>query len=226
MLKKALILLVVLACLISGTAVAEGKLKVTEKNLILYDDDNGYFFAKVENVGDAAVGADSGNLVVFSDDDEIILSDAYVSTVPSYVAVEPGDFLYVKEFLWDSALKDANVADYKFSVSAGNSSKRIQKVPSEVEFSVDTANVYDNYMYVTFTNPLEQLVYGFYVVGALYDTEGELIFVNSTSLSDMAVHSGSTVTVKLHIDADLVEHYTKNEITPASAGAMVYIINN
>lgn len=53
--------------LFSATALAEGKLKVTEKNLLVYaGDDNGYFYAKVENVGDVAVGVDSGDLVIFS----------------------------------------------------------------------------------------------------------------------------------------------------------------
>ena len=220
--KKIAALLIAMLCMISVTASAEGKLKVVEKNLIVYaDDDNGYFYARVENVGDEAVGVDSGDLVVFSDDDEIILSSAYVTTSPSYVVLQPGDYLYVQDFLWDSALKGAAIADYKFSVSARKSDRAFEKVHCEASFELAGTDSFDNYVYVTFTNTLDKPLYDFYIVAALHDADGNLIIVDSSSLSNVAVHPGCTVTAKLYVDRDLMEHYAKNGIVPESVDAMV-----
>ena len=50
-------------CLFSAAALAEGKLTVTEKNLIQLDgSDVAYFFAKVENTGDDAIGVGTGSI--------------------------------------------------------------------------------------------------------------------------------------------------------------------
>ena len=220
--RKMIALLLVILCLLSSTAFAEGKLKVTEKNLLVYSgDDNGYFYAKVENIGDAAVGVDRGDLVVFSDDDEIILSDSFVTTLPSYVVLQPGDYLYVNEFLWDSALKDATIGDYKFSITAGRSMKTLEKIPCEATFQLTGVDSYDNYVYVTFTNTLDAPVYDFYVVAALRDADGNLVFVDSNSLSNIAVHPGSSITTKLYVDRDLMEYYKMNGIEPETVDAMV-----
>ncbi len=103
--KRILALVLTVMVLFSTAAYAEGKLRATNKNLIVFtEDDTGYFVAKIENVGDTAVGVDSGDLVIFSEDDEIILTKTYVTTSPSYVVIEPGDYLYIREFIWDSAL--------------------------------------------------------------------------------------------------------------------------
>ena len=207
----------------SVSACAAGKLKVTTKNLfVYYNEDNGYFFAKVENVGDEAIGVDSGDLVLFSEDDEIILSKSYVTTIPSYVVLEPGEHLYVKEYLWDSALKENSVADYKFSVSATQSKKTFATIPSEAKLERTET---DDYIYVTFTNSLQQPVSDCYVVAAVYDTAGELVFVDTKSLSNIMVHTDSTLTARMAVDWALRDHYKLNGIEPASVEAMVYYFN-
>lgn len=224
--KKVIVLLLALAFLFPATAFGEGKLKATEKNILVYaGDDNGYFYAKVENVGDAEVGVDRGDLVVFSDDDEIILTDSYITTLPSYVVLQPGDYLYVEEYLWDSALKNANVGDYKFSFSTYGSAKTFNKIPCEATFELSGRDSYDNYVYVTFTNPLDEPMYDFYVVAALHDADGNLVFVDSNSLSNCAVHPGSTITTKLYVDRNLMEHYALNSIVPSTVDAMVLYFN-
>lgn len=224
--KKMTALLLVQVFLFSATALAEGKLKVTEKNLFVYaGDDNGCFYAKVENVGDVAVGVDSGDLVIFSEDDDIILTDSYITTLPSYIVLQPGDYLYVKEFLWNSALKNAAIGDYKFSVPMRKSTKTFTKVPCEATFELEGTDSYENYVYVTFTNTSEEPIYDFYIVAALHDADGNLVFVDSKSLSNVAVHPGSTVTTKLYVDRDLMEHYKMNSIVPATVDAMVLFSN-
>lgn len=93
-------------CLFSVTALAEGKLTVTEKNLIEFEgSSNAYFFAKVENTGDAAIGVGAGKLVGFSSDDDVLVSESYVTANPSSVILQPGESLYVSDSIWESALE-------------------------------------------------------------------------------------------------------------------------
>lgn len=225
--KKFVVLLLMVTLVVSSTAFAEGKLKVTEKNLLVFaGDDNGYFYAKVENVGDKAIGVGSGNLVIFSEDDDILVTESYVTTMPSYVLLEPGESLYMKEFLWNSALKNTPVGDYKFSMQTRNSQTAVEKFECEASFELEGANSYNNYVYVTFTNSIDIPLYDFYIVAALHDEDGNLVFADSKSLSSIAIHPGSSVTVKLYVDRDLMEHYEANGIVPASVDAMVFCEND
>lgn len=221
--KKGLtVILVLIACTLSSTVLAEGKLKATEKNLIIYDGkDSGRFYAKIENVGDSAISADSGDLVIFSDDDEIILSDSFITTLPSYVTIEPGDYLYVNEFLWDSALIDNPIGDYKLSVPTKQRKATIIKIPCEASMELNGVDTFENHIYVTFTNTTDNPLKNYTVVVAMHDDEGKLIYVESYSNSSVAIHAGSSVTVSISVDNDLMEYYQTNQIVPTTVDAMV-----
>lgn len=225
MLKRAISLILAalcLACLLVTPAFAEGKLKATEKNLILIPGEAiGYFFAKIENVGDAPVCTGSGDLVLFTEDDEILLSENYLSTAPSYVVLEPGEYLYLEETLWDSVLEDAVLGDYKFSIGTDSENTAVVRVDAEAQMELEGSDSYENYICVTFTNTTDKAVYRFYVTAAMYDQEGNLIYTDFTILSDTAVHPGSTVTQRLAVDSDIMDYYAANGITPASAEAIV-----
>lgn len=224
MLKKVISLLLIVACCFTTTAFAEGKLKATEKNLIVYGNGS-YFFAKVENVGDAPIATGNGDLVLFTEDDEILLSTNYVSTLPSDVVLEPGESLFVRDSEWEDALETNPVADYKFSISPSNySADTIIQVPSEATFEYSEEDIYDNYVYVTLTNTTDAPVSNFYVVAALRDADGALIYVSNDSLYNVAVHPGSTVTVQLSIDSDLCSYYAENGVTIASVESMACAI--
>lgn len=223
--KKVLSVLLVLMLLLSVAALGEGKLKITQKNLIIYSgDDSGYFYAKVENVGDAPIGVGYGDLVLFSEDDEIILTENYVSPSPSGAILQPGEYLYIKEYLWDDALLTTPVADYKFSLPSSDRADEMGKVPCEGTFEL-SGDKYGNYIYVTFTNTTGMPRYDFYVNVALFDAEGNLIFVDSDKLSSLAIHPEGTVTLKLYIDSSMMEHYLLNNIVPNSVDAIVCYLN-
>lgn len=216
MLKKLVVLILLGACFLSSTALCEGKLKVTEKNLFLFsNDDTGYFFAKIENVGDAAAGVGSGDLVLFSEDDEILLSNSYITTLPSSVVIDPGEYLYVKEFLWDSALQNNTVSDYKFSMPLDRRTTTVSTVPCESSYD-------DEYIYVTFTNTTNEPLLDLYVVGALYDSNGNLIYADSNSIFKVSIYPGSTITARIYIDDDLRNYYAMNGISPSSVVGTVY----
>ena len=222
MLKKLLALLIVGLLFCSVTAFAEGKLKATQKTLITNPgSSNGYFFAKIENVGDAAVSMDSSSLVIFTEDDEILLTESYINTYPSSVLIEPGDYLYVYEWLYDSKLQASVVTDYKFSASKGRGKTSITKVDCKVELSLPGAGSYNNHAYITFSNTTDKPIKDFYVSVALHDDQGNLVGVSTNSYSSITIHPNSTVTIDLSIDNDYLVYCEMNKIVPASADAIV-----
>lgn len=142
------------------------------------------------------------------------------------VILEPGESLYLEESVWENALKETPVADYKFSLPAASNGRTITRVPSEARFELtDEEYSYYSYIYVTFTNSSEEPVDDFYVSAALYDADGNLIYVGTSEISNIAVHPNSTVTAKLYIDSSVVSYYKENNIAPASANAVVFYVN-
>ena len=55
---------------------------------------------------------------------------------PSGVVLEPGESLYLEESVWENALKETPVADYKFSIPAESDGKTITRVLSEATFEL------------------------------------------------------------------------------------------
>jgi hypothetical protein len=223
MIRKAVILAVLLVFVMSGSALAEGKITTVQKNLYVFDgDDTGYFFAKIENTGDTAIGVDSGKLVAFSADDDIVLSENYILASPSSLTLKPGEYAYVSEFLWDSALQEYEIADYKFSMGSTAYGDQYETTPCEVTYDLNGAESYDNYVYVTFTNTTDALHFGYYVVVALMDAGGNLLYVDANDNGYIGLHPGSTVTIKVYVDSDLIQYYEDHGLQVTSADAMVY----
>lgn len=221
--KRIFTLVVILCLCISGVAVAEGKLKATEKVLyVIEGDNNAYFFCKVENVGDAPIGTDSGDLVAFTEDDEILFTESYVSSQPSSVMLDPGEYVYVYEYIIESALKEYAVADYKFSVGSRKSGTPIACIETDASIDLQGAGTYSNYIIVTLKNESDKMLEEPYVVVALYDVQGNLLYVGYDSMSNISIHPNSTITLSISVDNKLMEHYEKNGLVPDNVNALVY----
>lgn len=207
-------------CLFSVTALAEGKLTVTEKNLIEFEgSSNAYFFAKVENTGDAAIGVGAGKLVGFSSDDDVLVSESYVTANPSSVILQPGESLYVSDSIWESVLETADIADFKFSMDTEDYASEVTFVPCEA--TLEMKDEYDSYVYVTLTNNTDAIQYGPYVTVALHDQEGNLVYVRGQYADSLGVHPGSTVTIRVYIDSDFIRYFQTNNIEISTADAYV-----
>lgn len=214
------LVLALTVCLFSAAALAEGKLTVTEKNLLEFEgSDTAYFFAKVENTGDDAIGVGCGKLVAFSADDEVLVSENYVSACPDSAILQPGESLYVNEFIWETALESSDIADYKFSMESDDYGAPLNFIPCSATIEVN--GEYDSYVYVTLANDTEEVQYGLYITVALHDAEGTLIFVKGQSADYVGVHPGSTVTIRVYIDSEFIEYYTNTGIEPATVDAYV-----
>jgi hypothetical protein len=222
--KRCFCVILALLCVISATAFAEGKLTVSQKSLFELDaDDSGYFYAKIENTGDAPIGVGYGKLVAFSANDDILISKDYVSTYPSNIVLNPGEYAYARESLWESMLESNDIADYKFSIAASDYASEVDRLPCTVEFSTLDENSYDNYVYVTFTNTGESILYGCYITAALFDADGNLLYVDGNSYDSMGVHPGSTVTLKLYVNNDLVAYFARHSLKADKADAVVFV---
>lgn len=225
--KKLISLFLVLCCFIvlASPAFADAKMTITQKKFITFENNwQGYFFAKVENTGDSAGYLEyGGKLVGFDADDNIILSKEYVGSYPSRVCLEPGEYAYIKDYFLEKELETNTVTDYKFSIKAESQGIDYKKLPSEAVLSYKGGNSYDNYVYVTFTNTTTDILYGFAITVAMFDQNGDLIFVNGDSTSSIGIHPGSTVTIKTYIDGDLVKYFTQNSLTPTTVESLVYI---
>lgn len=221
--KRCAAIILVLICMFTAFAYAEGTLTVTAKNLIeIKDDSTAYFFAKIENTGNESIVSGYGSLEGLSSDDEAIISEDYIATLPSDLILKPGEYAYVGEHIWERALEDVDIATCDFYISSGNNGFGTDTLICEATFDMEDEHTYQNYVYVTFTNTTEEIVYGCIITVALFNDADEILFVAGDSFDALGIHPGNTVTIRLQIDSDIVEHFRANSITPTKADAIVY----
>ncbi len=226
MMKKVLAMFVTVALLMTcvGVGMAEGKLTVTSKNVFIYTGkDSGVFVARIENTGDAPIYYDNGKLVIFSDNDDILATENYLSSSPSDILLNPGEYTYVYDFLWSSSLKNAKLGDIKFSVISDTRGYSFDQIASTAVIDMPGSGSYRNYVNVTFTNTTDEVLYDAYVVCAMMDADDNVVFVNRNSYDNLGIHPGSTVTLKMYIDSDLVNYYEANGIELVKVDSLVYM---
>jgi hypothetical protein len=215
-----LTVMLILAC---AFALADGKQKVVQKNYYVVESYSNYFyfFAKVENAGDAPITLDTGMLVIFDQDDEIVQTENYVYPYPRYL--EPGEYAYARDWTFLEIGAD-DIGDVKFSIGLDRLRNPVTRIPCEAVYDAgDPLSKYDDYIYVTIANTTDQTLFNLRVVGALLDEEGNILYVGQDSMSNLGIHAGSTVTARLYIDSDFAEHFMNNRIVPAVVDALVYI---
>lgn len=228
--KKAVaIVFALLIALLPLSALGEGKLRVTQKNFYVLDAFGtsfyGYLFAKVENEGDAPIAIDEGKLVVFDTDDNIVDTDNYISSVPSHMILQPGDYTYLYNWSSLSDVSKEEIGDIKFSVGSQAKGTSVKKLAAETTFHISTNEYsYDNYIYVTFANDTVVPIENIAITAALLDAEGNLLFVAQSYPDNIILHPGSAITIKLYIDNDFVKYYQQNHVNPVSADAAVYYV--
>lgn len=145
-----------------------------------------------------------------------------MSTAPDEVYLEPGEYAYVRENIYDDALDTAEVADCKFSIRAVDNGEEYEKLTSEAKIHFEPDEEDDNYVDVTFTNTTDEILYDYKIVAALYDQNGELLFINTEMVSGIGVHPGSTITVRLYIYEDILMYFCREGLTPTTVDALVY----
>lgn len=226
---KKVALFTLLLCLFMSCcspAVADAKFSATDKLLVTFEGDwAGYFFAKIENKGDSGAYVDygSGTLVGFDPDDNILFTEEYIHTCPSQIYLEPGDYVYARTYFLETAMETSRVSDYKFSIKSDDRGTHYNTIPCEAEIIYLGHDSYDNEILVTFTNQTNKDIEAFSITAALYDQDGNLIFVNDYSTSLLIIHPNSTVTARINIENDVAKFFGLNSLKPTSVDAIVYV---
>ena len=216
-------LVLIFAALLCVPAFAAAEFTVTEATLFIYDnDDDGYFFAKVENTGDAPAYYRSGMLELRDDTGNAFITKNYVSSSPYGIYLEPGESAYVRESIWDKQLLETEVAGYTFSVSADTWGTKYRQIPCETEFYYSAENNYDNEIFITLSNDSDELLHDLSFVAALYDEDDKLLYDYSTSFGNLAVHPDSTITIMLDVNSNLAAHLSTHDYTPVRVEGFVY----
>ncbi len=208
---------------LTASAPAAPELTVTQSLLTARDgDDSAYLFAKVENTGDVGVGVDTGRLVVMNEASEIICTEDYIYTTPSDIFLEPGEFVYVGDFIWETELEYDSVYSHELTFGTDNYYTEYESLSCEATYEFSGAGTYENYIYVTVTNPTEALLSDVYVTVGMYDTAGNLIFANGMSVGAVSIYPGSSVMIDVYVDDDIMAYYKMHEIQPSGLEAIAY----
>ena len=224
--KKAIICILAGLLLIPGSSMVRAELSVTDRNAFVSPGkDSGYFCAKIENTGTTQAAIGDGKLVLFSPDDDILTTSDYIDAYPNRLILNPGEYTYVNEFLWNSALKNQEIGDIKFSVSEAENGREVQPVSCESSYHISGSNNYDNYIYITVTNDSQEIQYGYFLIVALYDQEDRLVYVDKNRYEQFGLHPGSTSTIGMYIDTDTVNYFEATGIEISKVDALVYYLN-
>lgn len=205
-----------------GVVRAEGVITVQETNLVVMESGGyGCFFAEVENTGDAPMGVGNGTLVVYTPDGGILLAENYISTTPANLLLQPGERAYMRYYIWNEALTQAQVGNYQFAVGKADWTSEAEQLACEAELKLAGVGGYENYVYVTYTNTGDEVQYNHCINVVLWDEAGELVYADSYSTGRVGVHPGSTVTVSVYLDGNLLDGLAQQNRTPVTAAAQV-----
>lgn len=220
--KITIICLVLLSVLMLSSAVfAAGELTVEYDNIFLYSEDAGFYYAKLTNTGDRGIYADDPALEVYDANGASILKENWMIIFPFSAWLEPGESVFVREFLWDSKLAQG-IGSWNLTFDNSSWGSHYSEIPCSSELYYE-AGSRDNAVFVTFTNTTSGMLHDFSVAAAIYDQNDKLIFVDHMSLSDVGLHPGSTLTSIFDIDSSMTEAYAKENIVPSRVEVHVWI---
>lgn len=213
----------------SFTALAAGKIEVTQENLVVTDyyGAYGYAFARVENTGNKPISVNAGVLELYNADGDSIASSDYLDAYCENL--NPGEYTYAQINAYPSDAEAADIDDYMLTITGKSDSYyTFVRYPVVAEFEKDVIDEYDNptsYMYATVTNDTEEPVYDMQIVFALLDAEGNILYIASNSIYNTAITPGSSVTFRAEIPYDFADAFEKNGYTPATVDAIAYVKN-
>ena len=208
--------------------VARGKLTIWGETFVPcvseYEggNDEVYAFARVENTSSKPLSIYNTLFEIYDADDELIKSEDYISYAPS--VLQPGESAYLYKNMYLEEGTSANdVADYEMDLN-GNPDVyyTITRFPCEVEYVTNDERSGDQGMiYVTVTNDTDETVFDMRVVCALLNDIGEVLYVSNNSTS-IGLLPGATVVFPMYSDYNISNYFKANNITPASADAIVF----
>lgn len=225
--KKVLAMILALAMLLcSASALAAGKINVSDESFVVTDGYStyAYIYARVENTGDKAIKVNDGLFEVYDADGNAIGTRDWVNKFAEYL--QPGESTYVYTYTSLDGKTSADVDDYAFTVSgkSDNSSTSVRlPVSTDLAMNVQDGWWTYNYMYATVTNNTEEVIYKIETVLVLQDAEGKPLYMTSDTMYDEGLVPGSSVVIRKSIDSDTLEYWQAKGVEPASVDAIAFV---
>ena len=177
------VLFLLLFALISGTALAAGKMTVKSETFIVLpylDYHAGYLYAEVENTGDKPVEYTGGLFELFDEEGNSIEAEEPYRCYPAVLGPGETGYLYVYKSV-EEATDRSFINDYLLTVTGkGAKGKTVTRYPATAKYEENKTGYWTNYYEIaTVTNDTKETCYDFTAVFAARDAEGNLLHVQS-----------------------------------------------
>jgi len=223
------LVIMLIVTMLSGTAFAAGKLSVVQEKFIVMPYLNyhaGYIYAEVKNVGDKPVEFNGGLLEMFDAQGNSIESTNWIGCYPEVLG--PGETGYASAYQSvEAAIETSFIDDYLLTITGkGAKDRSTVYLPVTNQQYLETKETYWSYTNVSadLENTTDATVRDFYVVFALKDAEGKLLYVTSCQPSYVGIKPGSSVEVLTSVDSAIKDYFTANNIVPATVEVIAYFI--
>jgi hypothetical protein len=219
---------IMLAC--SGTALAAGKLTITQENVLVLPYDTyfvGALYLEAQNTGDKAVQM-NGGLFELMDASGNVVSSLDLKGYDLWPEVlQPGEFGYISKTV---DLKEATSSDYVGSYSAditgkGAISADITRFAADARYETGTNSdgTRKDYIVAVITNHTDKTIYDFDVGFEFLDEAGTLLFTTTGYWAYTGILPNSSIEVYLDVPENVTAYWVENNIVPASANAIAFI---
>ncbi|MDR1569660.1 MAG: hypothetical protein LBS72_04140 [Oscillospiraceae bacterium] len=200
----AALLMVLCAC---TNAFAAGKATVTKETFYVVPYLSRYagtVYGEITNTGDKPVVIDSGVYELFDVDGEAVASSSIYSVYPKII--EPGDqaYFYITEDV-EGSTSSGDIDDYSVTIIGKSTSNEYKYLPVVATFSegleYNKSRIY-NYK-VSVENSTDSVQYNIEMVVALFDADGNLLYVDKDSAYGVGVFPGSKIEFKGEISSSI-----------------------
>ena len=228
--KKRLCCLVVFVLVfisVSILASAAGKLAVVRENFYVlpyWSGFAGYVYAEVKNIGDKPVQFNGGLLELFDAEGNSIESENYLYCYPKVLGPGETGFISVSQDVKDAEEKSF-IDDYLLTITGKgikeNTTLRLEV--SNVRIKKAQSNWSSDYLVADVKNNTEITRHDFYVVFAVKDDQGNLLYTDSVNPSYVGIKPGSTVEIQARFDSNVEKYIVVNELKIAEIEAIAYV---
>jgi len=224
--KKVIILVLLASILLPASALAAGKLTVTQEAFYVrpyFSYFAGETYAEVTNTGDKPVKFNGGMIELYDADGNSIESSNLYSLYPPILG--PGEVGYLYDTTSVKEAEDKSyIDDYALTVtSKGENEEVIRYLPSDGRFGeVQRSRYFSEYrLTAIITNDTDETLEKVTVAIALYDANDKLIYADKITPYNIGIPSGQSIEFNTRVDSRILEAWAE-ETEPARIVTIAY----